>query len=226
VVATTPTGPLSDWQALFFDFDGVLVDSVEVKTRAFGRLFEPFGQEIMARVVEHHRRHSGVTRVDKFRHYYREFLRQPLSEEGLAELCRRFARLVVDEVIAAPEIPGAEAFLRAVQGQLPCFVVSAAPENEVQEIVERRGWTSYFREVCGAPRSKRDNLGTLIEKYSLSPQQCWFFGDAESDYRAADANGVHFLGVVPGPEAPLLQVVPDITWVRDFTGELPMALPS
>ncbi len=220
----TATECWQDWQALFFDFDGVLVDSVEVKTRAFGRLFEPFGQEVMEKVVDHHRRHSGVTRVDKFRHYYREFLQKPLAEEELAELCRRFAQLVVDEVVAAPEIPGAEAFLRAVVGHLPCFVVSAAPENEVREIVQRRGWRQYFREVRGAPRSKRENLETLVGKYSLNPRRCWFFGDAESDYRAAHACGVHFLGVVPGPEAPLLQVVPDIAWVRDFAGDVAVAL--
>jgi phosphoglycolate phosphatase-like HAD superfamily hydrolase len=223
-VTVTSKGRLPDWQALFFDFDGVLVDSVEVKTRAFGRLFEPFGQEIMAKVVDHHRLNSGVTRVDKFRHYYREFLQKPLAEEELAELCCRFAQLVVDEVVAAPEIPGAEAFLRAVVGHLPCFVVSAAPENEVREIVQRRGWTQYFREVRGAPRSKRENLEILVGKYSLNPRQCWFFGDAESDYRAAHVCGVHFLGVVPGPEAPLLQVLPDIAWVRDFTGDVAVAL--
>ena len=220
----TATAGWQDWQALFFDFDGVLVDSVEVKTRAFGRLFEPFGQEVMEKVVDHHRRHSGVTRVDKFRHYYQEFLRKPLAEEELAELCRRFAQLVVDEVVAAPEIPGAEAFLQAVVGHLPCFVVSAAPESEVREIVQRRGWSQYFREVRGAPRSKRENLEILLGQYSLNPGRCWFFGDAESDYRAAQVCGVHFLGVVPGPEAPLLQVAPDIAWVRDFTGDVAVVL--
>jgi phosphoglycolate phosphatase-like HAD superfamily hydrolase len=224
VESRTATAGWQDWQALFFDFDGVLVDSVEVKTRAFGQLFQPFGQEVMEQVVDHHRRHSGVTRVDKFRHYYREFLQQPLAEAELADLCRRFARLVVDEVVAAPEIPGAEAFLRAVAGQLPCFVVSAAPENEVREIVQRRGWTRYFREVRGAPRRKGENLEILVGKYSLNPRHCWFFGDAESDYRAAQGCGVHFLGVVPGPEAPLLQVVPGIAWVRDFTGDIGVAL--
>jgi HAD superfamily hydrolase (TIGR01549 family) len=220
----TATTGWQDWQALFFDFDGVLADSVEVKTRAFGRLFEPFGPKVVEKVVDHHRRYSGVTRVDKFRHYYREFLQTPLAEEELAELCRRFAQLVVDEVVAAPEIPGAEAFLRTAAGYLPCFVVSAAPENEVEEIVQRRGWRQYFREVRGAPRSKRENLEILVAKYSLNPRRCWFFGDAESDYRAAHACGVHFLGVVPGPESPLLQVVPDIAWVRDFTENIAVAL--
>jgi phosphoglycolate phosphatase-like HAD superfamily hydrolase len=213
-----------DWQAFFFDFDGVLADSVEVKTRAFARLFEPFGPEVKARVVEHHRCHSGVTRVDKFRHYYQEFLHQPLLDEELAELCRRFNRLVVDEVVAAPEIPGAEAFLRLFVGKLPLFVVSAAPEAELQEIVRSRGWAGYFLEVRGAPRSKRENLATLLEEHTLAAGRCLFFGDAEADYLAARACGVNFLGIVPGPEAPLLQVVPDITWVKDFTGELPFGL--
>jgi beta-phosphoglucomutase-like phosphatase (HAD superfamily) len=83
---------VGDYQAFFFDFDGVLADSVEVKTKAFARLFAPFGPEVSAKVVDHHRRHSGVTRVEKFRHYYQEFLHQALSEAELAELCLWFAR--------------------------------------------------------------------------------------------------------------------------------------
>jgi HAD superfamily hydrolase (TIGR01549 family) len=204
------------WQAFFFDFDGVLADSVEVKTRAFARLFEPFGPEVKDRVVDHHRRHSGVTRVDKFRHYYQEFLHQPLSDEELAELCRRFARLVVEEVVAAPEIPGAEAFLRRFVEKLPLFVVSAAPEVELAEIVRARGWSRYFREVRGAPRSKRENLAMLLHKNALAAERCLFFGDAEADYLAAQACGLRFLGIVPGPESHLLKRVPGIDWRRDF----------
>ena len=208
---------MPDWQAFFFDFDGVLADSVEVKTRAFARLFEAHGPEVMAKVVDHHRRHSGVTRVDKFRHYYQEFLRQPLSDEELADLCRRFARLVVDEVVAAPEIPGVVPFLRHWSEKLPCFVVSATPEEEIRTIVKRRGWSAYFQEVRGAPKSKGENLKLLLTKHGLTPEQCLFFGDAESDYRAAQACGVPFLGILPDATAPLLKAVPEVKWVWDFT---------
>jgi beta-phosphoglucomutase-like phosphatase (HAD superfamily) len=208
---------MRDWQAFFFDFDGVLADSVEVKTRAFAQLFVPFGPEIAAKVVEHHRRYSGVTRVDKFRHYYKEFLGRPLDEAGLADLCSRFAQLVVDEVVAVPEILGAEAFLRRWAARLPCFVVSATPEPEIREIVRRRGWSEYFEEVMGAPQSKKENLASLLERHRLMPARCLFFGDAESDYRAAQACGLHFLGILPDQQAPLLQAVPEVKWVRDLT---------
>jgi beta-phosphoglucomutase-like phosphatase (HAD superfamily) len=216
---------MRDWQAFFFDFDGVLADSVEVKTRAFAQLFAPFGPEVEAKVVDHHRRHSGVTRVDKFRHYYQEFLGRPLDEAGLADLCSRFARLVVDKVVAAPEIFGAEAFLRRWEARLPCFVVSATPEVEIREIVKRRGWSGYFGEVMGAPRSKRENLEILLGRHQLMPGRCLFFGDADSDYRAAQACGVHFLGILPDQQAPLLKSAPEVKWVRDFT-EVEQALGS
>jgi phosphoglycolate phosphatase-like HAD superfamily hydrolase len=215
---------VKDCQAFFFDFDGVLADSVEVKTKAFARLFEPFGPEVRAKVVDHHRRHSGVTRVDKFRYYYQEFLHQSLPEEELAELCQRFARLVVDEVVMAPETPGAEKFLHHFVEKLPLFVVSAAPEAELQEIVKSRGWSGYFREVRGAPRSKRENLEILLQKYDLVAEHCLFFGDAEADYLAAQACGVRFIGIVPGPGAPLLAVAPHIEWYRDFTGTVQLIL--
>lgn len=208
---------MQPWQALFFDFDGVLVDSVEVKTRAFGRLFEPYGPGIAYRVIEHHRRHSGVSRFDKFRHYYEAFLGEPLSDEGLSELCRRFARMVVDEVVAAPEIPGAVAFLKKWHGRVRCFVVSATPQEEIREIVRRRGWEGYFVEATGSPAPKSENLLRLLRSYSLQPERCLFFGDAESDYLAARSCRVPFLGVLPGNDAPLLRAAPQVSWIADFT---------
>ena len=204
------------YEAFFFDFDGVLADSVEVKTRAFAKLVEPYGPEIVERVIDHHRHHGGMTRVEKFHYYYREYLGTPLNDNEMAELCRRFATLVVDAVVAAPEILGAEEFLKRWSSRLDCFVISAAPEEEVREIVKRRGMTGYFKEVLGAPTDKKTNLHTLLNKYGLNPSRCCFFGDAESDYEAARACGTHFIGIVPDAGAPLLKLHSGISWTRDF----------
>jgi beta-phosphoglucomutase-like phosphatase (HAD superfamily) len=204
------------WDAFFFDFDGVLADSVEVKTRAFGKLFEPFGPNIVDKVVTHHRHHGGMTRMDKFKLYYSTFLKKPLSDKELSDLCQRFADLVVDEVVASPEIPGAENYLKACCSTSICFVISATPENEIIEIVKRRNWDRYFKEVLGAPANKTENTLKLLRKYSLAPQKCIFFGDAESDYLAAMDCRMYFLAILPGEEAPLLKIAPDIEWHRDF----------
>jgi len=205
------------YEAFFFDFDGVLADSVEVKTRAFAKLFEPHGPEVVSKVVQHHRRHGGMTRVDKFRYYYYEYLGKTLSEEEITDLCQQFSELVVDEVVAAPEIKGAEEFLKYWCSRLPCFVISATPEDEIRQIVHRRALGQYFKEVLGAPVSKETNLSLVLDKYSLEPYGCLFFGDAESDYKAAQTHAVNFLAILPGPEAHLLRVSPQLQWLRDFT---------
>ena len=207
---------MKEIQAFFFDFDGVLADSVEVKTRAFAVLFEPYGAEIVAKVVDHHRRHGGMTRVEKFCYYYREFLKDTLTDKMLSDLCFQFSQLVVDEVVKSPEIKGARAFLTEWHDRLPCFVISATPDDEIRKIVRRRGLEGFFKEVLGSSASKSENLKILLNKYALEPARCIFFGDAESDYRAAKNCGVEFIAILPGQDAPLLKIVPDVRWANNF----------
>ncbi len=206
-----------EYRALFFDFDGVIADSVEVKTKAFADLFKEFGPEIQARVVNHHRANGGMTRKDKFLHYYKEFLNTPLKPDGLEALCRQFSDLVVDKVVASDEIPGAKETIKRWSAVLPCFIVSATPDDEIITIAARRGLSGYFREILGSGRTKTENLAYLLKKHAILPETSLFIGDAASDYRAAVDCGVNFLGILPGPEAPLLKIAPDIEWVRDFT---------
>jgi HAD superfamily hydrolase (TIGR01549 family) len=181
-------------------------------------LFERYEPAIVTKVVEHHRKNGGMTRVDKFYHYYREFLGKRLDEAELQRLCNDFSRLVVDEVVSAPEIPGAEKFLKKWHNTVKCFVVSATPDDEIKKIVKRRGIDIYFHEILGSSCSKSDNVNYLLNKYSFAPEQCLFFGDAESDYMAAMACRINFMGIVTGPDASLLQVAPEIKWARDFVG--------
>jgi beta-phosphoglucomutase-like phosphatase (HAD superfamily) len=203
-------------EAFFFDFDGVLADSVEVKTEAYAKMFESYGGDIVARVVDHHRQHGGMTRAEKLAYYHSSFVEQPLVKEELLRRCDEFSVLVVDKVVAAEEIPGAESFVKQCRIHAPCFVVSATPDDEIMEIVQRRGIKDYFSDIRGSSASKRRHIASLADKYGLHTERCLFFGDAESDYRAAEAHGMPFIGIVPDKTAPLLSVAGSITWYPDF----------
>ena len=54
-------------RGIAFDFDGVLVESVDVKTKAYARLFEEYGEGVVSRVVDYHLTNGGVSRFVKFR---------------------------------------------------------------------------------------------------------------------------------------------------------------
>ena len=212
---------LSKYQAFVFDFDGVLADSVEVKTEAFAKLFEEYGSDIQKRVIAHHRENGGMTRVEKIRHYHSAFLGKQIDDAKLTVLCDRFSTLVVDKVVAAPEIQGAKKFLDFWYGTLPCFIDSATPDAEIIQIVSRRGLNTYFVEILGSDRAKSENLAYLLEKHQIEPNRCLFFGDAASDYEAAIKCGVDFVGIVPANDAPLLGHAPHIKWFHNFD-EIPL----
>ena len=50
---------------VFWDFDGVIKDSVAAKSDGFEKLFRPFGAEVARRVRQHHEAHGGVSRYEK-----------------------------------------------------------------------------------------------------------------------------------------------------------------
>ena len=49
---------LDEIEAIFWDFDGVIADSVDVKTRAFEEMFTPYGEAVLKQVIEDHRQHQ------------------------------------------------------------------------------------------------------------------------------------------------------------------------
>jgi phosphoglycolate phosphatase-like HAD superfamily hydrolase len=180
-------------RAIAFDFDGVLVESVDVKTRAFARLFADEGQKLVERIVAYHLKNGGVSRFDKFRKIYRDILKRPLSEEQFHALCETYANLVVEEVVSVPWVDGAETFIRDNWERFLFFVVSGTPELELKDIIWRRGAEKFFLEVRGSPEIKDVLLRDIMKRHGLSPAEIVFVGDAESDWMAAQKTGIRFI---------------------------------
>lgn len=184
------------WQAVFFDFDGVIADSIEVKVKAFALMFAPYGVEVQAAVMQYHRQNGGMPRLEKLRHCYQHLAQTHMDDEGLNRQAHHFADLVLEEVIAAPLLEGAMATLRQLQqAAIPAFVVSGTPHEEMQTIVARKGLQPYFTEVHGSPRSKTIIIQDILDRYHFKPTNCIFLGDALADYQAAKNTGLHFLGI-------------------------------
>ena len=181
---------------LVFDFDGVLVDSVDIKTEAFSKLYEPYGTDVVSKVVSHHCNNGGMSRFEKFRYYHQEFIGEVIDEDKVAELSDDFSALVKQAVISAPEIPGALAALKSFcDREKMCAVNSATPEEEIIDIINRRSLSEYFVRVYGAPANKKENLKKILNDCSATVENAVFFGDARSDLNAALSLQMNFVGV-------------------------------
>ena len=203
-------------KAIVFDFDGVIVESVDIKTAAFAELFKKEGKAAVEKIVNYHLINTGVSRYEKFRYIYREILRKDLTDNELKELCDGFASLVVEAIIRAPYVKGGKEFLDAYAGCYECFVASATPQSEIEEIIKRRDMKRYFAGIFGAPKKKTDAVKDIIRSKGLSPEEVAYVGDAMSDYEAADNNHCHFVARINNNE-PIFSAI-DCVKIKDLSG--------
>lgn len=185
-------GHLVDIGAVIFDFDGVILESGDIKTVAFLELFD-HRPDLQPAILAHHLDNLGVSRYDKFAWIYTELLGQPFTVEVREQLGCDFSALVLEKVLSCPFVPGAEESLRALRPRIPLFVASGTPQDELDVIVEKRGLRGYFREVWGSPHKKESIIGDILTRYELRPNQAVMVGDGASDYEAAVKSGIHFV---------------------------------
>jgi HAD superfamily hydrolase (TIGR01549 family) len=182
---------------VILDFDGVILDSVGIKTEAYHDLFLDHPREL-DRIMEYHLANLGTSRFEKIRYVYHTILGKELPPEEFEALLRRYADLVLAKVLQAPFIPGAPEFLERFHRRLPLFVVSGTPEDEIRFIVRERGLDRFFRGVYGSPRGKTDYIHEILAATGVEPGRALYVGDAPNDLHAAEAAGIRFAGRVAG----------------------------
>jgi len=178
---------------IIFDFDGVICESINIKTEAFYEMYLPYGKEIAQKVKAYHLANGGMSRFDKFKYYEETFLKKHLTKTRENELSTYFSKLVKEKVIAAPFVNGALEFLQEHAKHYTCFIVSATPMDEMIEIAKAKKIAHYFKEICGSPKNKIEWGSYLIRTYGLETDKTLFIGDAKNDYIAAKENLFHFL---------------------------------
>jgi len=185
-----------DNEVYFFDFDGVIIDSVNIKGDCFGKIYRRYGKQIVKKVIAFHLQQGGMNRKEKFKYYHEKILGKKISENELEQLSKRFSKMVFDKMLKAKMIDGALDFLNLLKKKKKIgFIVSAAPQHEIREIVNKKELDRLFLEVLGYPKSKEDILIYLIKKYGIDVKKAAYFGDAASDFEAAKKTGIKFIGI-------------------------------
>lgn len=187
---------MKQYETIFFDWDGVITDSVNIKTDSFCEIFKAYGKQVQEQVKNHHQQNGGMNRFDKFRLYYKEFLHIEIDENKVQELANTFSYITKKKVMAAQYINGALTLIQEEYAKgTKLFVVTGTPTDEIIEIAKSKDVYKYFLEFCGSPTDKSSWLAYLINKYNLNIHSCLFIGDAMADYNAAKDHNVDFLGI-------------------------------
>lgn len=177
---------------VWWDFDGVIKESLEVKSLGFAKLFGSYNKELVNRIVNHHNFNGGISRYKKIP-LYLEWVGEEVNPNKIDAFCKKFSEIVKNEVLSSPWVPGVYSILEENYKSKNYFLLSATPQDEIEYILKKLKLSNFFKVIYGSPTEKVDAIKKTILEYNISIENSIFVGDSESDLKAAANSGVDFL---------------------------------
>jgi len=177
---------------VFLDFDGVVKESITIKSDAFEELFAQFGEQTVSRVRDHHKSNGGLSRYEKIP-LYLDWAGEDDGDVTVNKFCDSFSALVMQAVIESPWVNGVQAFLETCNEGKNIFLLTATPQEEIEKILDVLHIRHCLKEVYGAPTRKSEAMADIISRYTINTSDAVMVGDSKNDYDAAKKNGVKFV---------------------------------
>jgi len=180
---------------IIFDFDGVILDSVSLKTEAFRRLFEAFDATDVNTFIAYHQENGGVSRYAKIRYFFETILKRSIDEVEVARYANRYSTLT-KEALSQPTylIKDCVEFIHKHYQSFRMHIASGADEEDLHYICNHLGLTRYFVSIHGSPTPKNQLVKALLLTNAYVQEETILIGDSINDYDAAKENHITFYG--------------------------------
>ena len=177
---------------IFWDFDGVIKDSVKAKGDCFVGLFKEYSETIKAKIQKHHEENGGVSRMQKIPIYIK-MSGQITSDKLVQYYLDRLEKEMVESVIKSKWVTGFPEFIKKLPKETRNIIVTGTPQEEIQTITRILGIRKYFEDIYGAPLIKAEAIKKSMAKFNAKREDCIMIGDSKVDAQSAAANGVEFV---------------------------------
>lgn len=184
---------ISKPQIIFWDFDGVIKDTIDVKGNIFYNLFKNYGKNLAKKVIDHHKENGGMSRKDKFKIYLEWVGLSGALDDKVNQLCEEFSIMSIDEVINSEWVPGVEGYLKNNYNKQIFILISAIPDLDLNCILTKLKIDKCFERVYGSLTPKYKAIKESLTDLNLPSNSALMIGDSMGDYEAALVNNVDFL---------------------------------
>ncbi len=180
---------------IIFDFDGVILDSVPVKTEAFRRLFEAFPSEQVEQFIAYHEYNGGISRYVKIQYFFEQLLQTSISQAEISSYATRYSELTKEE-LSKPQylITQTLTFIQAHYQHLNLHIASGADQADLRYICNALGLSKYFLTIGGSPTPKGEIVKEILLAHHYTQEETILIGDSINDFAAAEANHIGFYG--------------------------------
>lgn len=184
---------LEKYDLLIFDFDGVILDSNQLKLEAFYQAVLKYGEENAGHFKNYVKLNFGTSRFRLFDYFFTNILGHTSDFEIEKEaLLKMYATSCIDLYNQASFCDGILDVLHACAHKTK-FVASGSLEEELIQVCINKNIFNQFKGIFGSPALKTAIVENIIKTNSFS--SAVFIGDALADYEAASINNIPFIGV-------------------------------
>ena len=183
---------------IIFDFDGVLVESNEIRFNGFRKLFEKYPEEQVERLVNYAKANGGVSRYKKIEYFFNVIRQEPITNGLVNQWAAQFSELVEQDIVEAKPVEGSLKFLEDYFSHFDFAIVSGSDQAELRRICEKRKIDHFFKMILGSPVEKKDNIASLLSDLNWQHNESLYVGDSNNDLDAAKANDLDFVGRCSG----------------------------
>jgi len=139
----------------FFDFDGVILDSLDIKEEGFRKIFINYSHSQVEKLIIYHNNNLGKSRFIKIKYFYNQILKKEISSKMINNYANLFSIIMRKNLNDKSRlISDAINFIKKEYKINNLFIVSGTEDKELKWLCHSLGIKKYFLEICGSPVSK------------------------------------------------------------------------
>lgn len=151
---------------IIFDFDGVILDSVPVKTEAYRLLFKDYHKDIVRKMVDYHELNGGISRYKKVKYFFNDLLNQTISENDIIKFANKYSELTKEELTKRKYIiQDSVDFIMQNYTKYHFHIASGADETDLKYICDKLNLSQYFLTINGSPEIKTSIVNNIMLSY-------------------------------------------------------------
>ena len=187
---------LENYKIIFWDFDGVLMNSNAVRDIGFEKVLANYPKHQVDELMVFHQANGGLSRYVKFRYFYEEVLKQEVTDAQIQDMANSFS-IIMKSLLVNPDLliqDSLEFVKQQFDKKIPMHIVSGSDQTELRYLCKELNIDHYFLSIHGSPTAKKILVKNVIEENNYSKENIVLIGDSINDFEAAKENDITFCG--------------------------------
>jgi len=180
---------------IFWDFDGVIMDSMPIRNKGFEVVLSEYSKSDVEALMEYHLKNGGLSRYVKFRYFFENIIGRKVSELEIQEWAGKFSQVMRSKLLDRDLlIEDSLSFIRKNHKEYRMHIVSGSDQKELRFLCDELGIAKFFISIHGSPTPKKELVQQLLLNCNYNINDTLLIGDSINDYDAANFNEISFYG--------------------------------